>query len=78
MPRPLSSIAPGWWDYTTLEPEILADAAKLTAEDLAHLERPGFRISFYDTLADFFLAEALEYIACSGDPRAAFRRDGDR
>jgi glucosamine-6-phosphate deaminase len=62
MPRPLSKIAPGWWDYTTLEPELLADAAKLTAEDIAGLARPGFEIRFYDTLEEFFLAEALEYI----------------
>jgi glucosamine-6-phosphate deaminase len=62
MTRPLSTIAPGWWDYTTLDPEILADAALLTAEDLQGLSRPGFRIEFYDTLAEFYLAEALEYI----------------
>ncbi len=62
MPRPLSKIAPDWWDYTTLDPELLQDAARLSAEDLAGLARPGFRIVFYDTLAEFFLAEALEYI----------------
>ena len=62
MPRPLSKIAPDWWDYTTLEPELLQDAARLEAEDLAQLARPGFRIVFYDTLAEFYLAEALEYI----------------
>ena len=33
MPRPISKIAPEWWDYTTLEPELLADAAQ--ARDLA-------------------------------------------
>lgn len=62
MSRPLSTIAPTWWDYTTLEPEILADAARLTERDLSQLARPGFTIHFYDTLAEFFLAEALEYI----------------
>ena len=30
MSRPLSKVAPDWWDYTTLDPAILADAAKLT------------------------------------------------
>jgi glucosamine-6-phosphate deaminase len=62
MPRPISKVAPDWWDYTTLEPELLADAAKLTPKDLLKLSRPGFQVHFYDTLEDFYLAEALEYI----------------
>jgi glucosamine-6-phosphate deaminase len=62
MPRPRSTIAPDWWDYTTLDPEILADAARLTETDLAELRRPGFEVVFYDTLEEFYLAEALEYI----------------
>lgn len=62
MPRPLSAIAPDWWDYTTLDPQLLADAARLTADDLAQMERPGFRVAMYDSLDEFFLAEALEYI----------------
>src|SRR5512146_1819922 len=60
--RPRSKVAPDWWDYTTLDPEILADAAKLTADDMLKLSRPGFHVVFYDTLEDFYLAEALEYI----------------
>lgn len=63
MPRPLSKIAPAWWDYTTLDSELLADAAKLTERDLAELSRPGFEVRLYDTLEEFFLAEALEYIS---------------
>ena len=63
MPRPLSTIAPEWWDYTTLDAELLADAARLTARDLEQLSRPGFEVVMYDTLEEFFLAEALEYIA---------------
>ena len=63
MPRKLSSIAPGWWDYTTLDTDIIADAARLTPSDLLQLSRPGFRVVFYDTLEDFYLAEALEYIS---------------
>jgi len=62
MPRKLSAIAPDWWDYTTLDPEIIADAAKLTPEKLSRLSRPGFQVRLYDTLEDFYLAEALEYI----------------
>ncbi len=62
MPRPLSKLAPDWWDYTTLDPEILRDAARLTPRDMQKLSRDGFRVVFYDTLEDFYLAEALEYI----------------
>jgi glucosamine-6-phosphate deaminase len=58
----MSKVAPDWWDYTTLDPEILADAAKLTAEDLVQLSRPGFKVEIIDTLEEFYLAEALEYI----------------
>jgi glucosamine-6-phosphate deaminase len=61
--RPLSKISPDWWDYTTLDREILDDAARLSADDLLKLSRPGFHVSFYDTLEDFYLAEALEYIS---------------
>jgi glucosamine-6-phosphate deaminase len=60
--RPHSKIAPDWWDYTTLDTEILDDAARLTAEDLLQLSRRGFAVKFYDTREDFYLAEALEYI----------------
>ncbi len=60
--RPISRVAPDWWDYTTLDPEILADAARLSADDFPGLAREGFDIRFYDTLEDFYLAEALEYI----------------
>ena len=57
-----STIAPDWWDYTTLEDDIISDAASLTAK-FEQLSRPGFRVVFYDTLEDFYLAEALEYIS---------------
>jgi glucosamine-6-phosphate deaminase len=60
--RPISLVAPGWWDYTTLDREILDDAARLTADDLLGLSREGFQVKFYDTIEDFYLAEALEYI----------------
>jgi len=62
MARKVSMLAPEWWDYTTLHDDILNDAARLTAEDMAGLSRDGFRVVFYDTLEDFYLAEALEYI----------------
>jgi len=62
MPRKLSSIAPDWWDYTTLDSELIDEVARLTPEDLLRLSRPGFQVVFYDTLEEFYLAEALEYI----------------
>ena len=60
--RALSKIAPGWWDYTTLDQAILDEAARITVDDLKKLERPGFKINLYDTLQEFYCAEALEYI----------------
>jgi len=62
MPRPISKLAPAWWDYTTLEPELLADAARIDEKKLKGLTRPGFTIHFYDTVQEFYAAEALEYI----------------
>jgi len=62
MGRRLSSIAPDWWDYTTLDDELLRDAAALTPERLADLSRPGFRVVIHDTPEEFYLAEALEYV----------------
>jgi len=71
--RAVSTVAPEWWDYTTLEREILDDAARVTAKDLPQLARPGFEIRLYDTTEDFYMAEALEYIeawkqATASDP----------
>ncbi len=62
MARALSKVAPAWWDYTTLDSELLNDAAKLTVKDMVKLSRPGFKVVMYDTIEDFYLAEALEYI----------------
>jgi glucosamine-6-phosphate deaminase len=60
--RSISKVAKEYWDYTTLDQKILDDAARLSADDLAGLGRPGFAVRFYETLQSFFLAEALEYI----------------
>jgi len=62
MTRPTSKLAAGWWDYTTLDPAIAQDAARLSPRDLLQLSRPGFRVAIYDTLEELYLAEALEYI----------------
>lgn len=57
-----SILAPGWWDFSTLDDDLLNEAASLTIADLMRLKRDGFNIVIYDTLEDFYLAEALEYI----------------
>ncbi len=60
--RPISKVAPGWWDYTTLDRALLDEAARLRADDLLALSRPGFTVTVYETPEEFYLAEALEYI----------------
>lgn len=62
MMRAQSKISAAWWDYTTLDRDILDAAARLSADDLLRLSRPGFTVKFYETVEDFYLAEALEYI----------------
>lgn len=63
--RKLSSIAPSWWDYTTLEldKKTTDKIASLTPEDMIKLSRPGFKVVFYDTVEEFYAAEALEYVS---------------
>ena len=51
MTRPISKLAEGWWDYTTLDPQILNDAAHLTPTDLAQLGRPGFSVPKADKVS---------------------------
>ena len=63
--RKISKVAPDWWDYTTLDDEILNDAAGLGPDDLVELSRPGFTVAIYDTVEEFYLAEALEYVNAS-------------
>ncbi len=62
MARRRSAIAPDWWDYTTLDDALIEDAARLSPRDLERLSRPGFQVAMHDTLEDFYLAEALEYV----------------
>lgn len=61
--RALSKLAPEWWDYTTLDRSILDEAARITIDTLESFERPGFKINIYDTVQEFYAAEALEYIS---------------
>jgi glucosamine-6-phosphate deaminase len=63
MTRSISKVAPGWWDYTTLDEEILSDAAAMDVDDLEQLSRPGFTVRIYDTLEELYCAQALEYIS---------------
>lgn len=60
--RAISKVAPEWWDYTTLDREILDDAAKINIDNLQSFERDGFKINIYDTIQELYCAEALEYI----------------
>lgn len=60
--RAVSKVAPEWWDYTTLDREILDDAERLKPKDIQELSREGFIVKFYDTVEEFYLAEALEYV----------------
>jgi len=45
-----------------LDRELLDAAASLTQGDIPGLEREGFAVRFYDTVEEFYLAEAMEYI----------------
>lgn len=62
MARALSKISPEWWDYTTLDRDLLETAADLKPEDLLALARPGFEVTIYDSFEEMYLAEALEYV----------------
>ncbi len=61
--RAVSKVAPEWWDYTTLDREILGDVERLKPKDIKELSREGFIVKFYDTVEEFYLAEALEYVS---------------
>jgi glucosamine-6-phosphate deaminase len=60
--RKQSVVAPEWWDYTTINDDLVQDVARLTVADMEQLSRPGFEVVMYDTIESFYLAEALEYI----------------
>lgn len=60
--RNRSKVAPDWWDYTTLNEDILNEVERLTFKDVFELSRTGFEIKIYDTLESFYTAEALEYV----------------
>jgi glucosamine-6-phosphate deaminase len=63
MPRKLSAIAADWWDYTTIDDDLIQAASRLTPEAMLKLSRPGFKVLFYDSLEEFYVSEALEYIS---------------
>ena len=45
--RAFSKISADWWDYTTLDREILDAASRITIENLKSFERPGFKINLF-------------------------------
>ena len=59
MARPVSKVAPLWWDYTTLDSQLIDDAARLSADDLVSLSRPGFEVRIFDTLAELFFGRGV-------------------
>jgi len=67
--RAISKVAPEWWDYTTLDREILGDVERLKPKDIQELSREGFIVKFYDTVEEFYLAEALEYVSAWQEAR---------
>ena len=77
MPRKVSSIAPDWWDYTTLDSELISDAAALSAEQMAKLSRSGFRVVFYDTLEEFYLADQGRILGTEEFVDATIHRIGE-
>lgn len=62
--RRKSSIAPDWWDYTTLEldSKLTDKIASMGPQDLINLSRPGFKVVFYNTIEEFYTVEAFEYV----------------
>ena len=60
--RNMSMVSSEWWDYTTLDPQILEAAAKLSVQELCALRKRGFTIKLYHSRDEFFLAEAMEYV----------------
>ena len=52
MPRKLGAHCYDSRDYTTLENDLIRDAAALSPTDLEQLSRPG-AVAMYDTLEDF-------------------------
>ncbi len=67
--RAISKVAPEWWDYTTLDREILGDVERLKPKDIQELSREGFIVKFYDTVEEFYRAEALEYVGAWQEAR---------
>ena len=47
MARKLSILAPDWWDYTTLDEDLLIEAARLSHQDMIDLGRTGFKVIFF-------------------------------
>ncbi len=48
--RAISKVAPVWWDYTTLDREMLGDVDRLTPKDIQALSREGIIVKYFETV----------------------------
>jgi glucosamine-6-phosphate deaminase len=55
-------ISPQWWDYTSLEDELLDEINTLSFEGVLGLSRNGFKVKIYENLHELYTAQALEYL----------------
>ena len=53
-----------WWDFTSLDQDLLDRCASLSLEDLQGLNREHCEVRIYNSLDDMFLSQALEYLTC--------------
>ena len=74
MTRPLSKVAPELVGRHDTRSGDSRRCGQTYRQGLEKLSRPGFQVVMYDTLEDFYLAEALEYIRAGGNRRAIIPR----
>jgi len=48
--RSMSKVSPTWWDFTTLDKDLLEEAASLTDAGVLALQRDGFQVNFFGGL----------------------------
>ncbi len=57
-----SLVNPQWWDFTSLDQELINRASALSLQDLLALSSEYCDVRVYQNLDDMFLSQALEYI----------------
>ena len=62
MPYKKGKISSQWWDYTSIDDELLDEIGALSFEDVLGLARSGFKIKIFENLQEFYSAQALEYL----------------